>query len=165
MLLPVLIGGIRLNTTLARKPPPLVAASNAAPPAPKPRDPSKPTVAVLLGADITEITDALGPYEIFARAGMFNVYAVAPTRASTALTGGLRIRPHYSFAELDQLLGGAAPRIVVAPDVPNIQAAENRPVVEWVRRSAQAGAISFSWCAGAAVLAEVMLCPTHSARR
>jgi AraC family transcriptional regulator, transcriptional activator FtrA len=157
LLLPLLVGGVRMTRALSRQPPPLVAASSVPRPAPKAHDPGKPTVAVLLGADVTEITDALGPYEIFARAGRFNVYAVAPTDASTALTGGLRIRPHYSFDELDELLGGAAPQVVVAPNLPNVQAPENRAAVEWVRRTAEAGAISFSWCAGAAVLAEAGL--------
>jgi transcriptional regulator GlxA family with amidase domain len=157
LLTPAIVGGLRAKTFLAREEAPLLAASFVEAPAPEPHDWSKPTVAVVLGADVTEITDMVGPYEMFARTGLYNVYAVAPTAASTTLTGGLRVRPHYSFEDLDRLLDGAPPAIVVAPNVPNIKSPENRPMVEWVRRSADAGATSLSWCAGAAVLAEAGL--------
>jgi hypothetical protein len=61
-------------------------------------DPAKPTVVVLLGSDLTEITDALGPYEMFARAGTYNVVTAAAVRQPSLLTGGLRILPHYTIA-------------------------------------------------------------------
>jgi len=157
LLTPLIVGGLRARSFLAREEAPLVAASFVETPAPEAHDWSKPTVAVVLGADVTEITDMVGPYEMFARTDLYNVYAVAPTRASTTLSGGLRVRPHYSFEDLDRLLDGAPPAVVVAPNVPNIKSPENRPVVEWVRRSADAGATSLSWCAGAAVLAEAGL--------
>ena len=163
LLTPVAIGGLRAQSFLTRGEAPLVAASQAPAPRAEPHDPRKPTVAIVLGADVTEITDMVGPYEMFARADRYNVYAVAPTAASTTLTGGLRVRPHYSFEELDGLLEGAPPAIVVAPNVPNISSPENRPVVDWVRRSADSGATSFSWCAGAAVLAEAGLLDGHTA--
>src|SRR5687767_1465297 len=76
-------------------------------------DPAKLTVVVLIGADVTEITDALGPYEMFARAGRFNVYIVAPERRPALLSGGLGILPHLSLAEADALLGGRPPALVV----------------------------------------------------
>jgi AraC family transcriptional activator FtrA len=151
------VGGIRARALLAREPAPMTATSFLPAPAPVAHDAAKPTVAVLLGADVTEITDMLAPYEMFARTRRYNVYAVAPSDASTTLTGGLRVRPHYSFQGLDRVLGGKAPAIVVAPNVPNIQSPANRSVVEWVRRSADGGATLLSWCAGAAVLAEAGL--------
>jgi putative intracellular protease/amidase len=120
-------------------------------------DPSKPTVAVLLGADVTEITDALGPYEMFARAGAFNVVTVASEREPTLLSGGLRILPHYSLDELDARLEGDPPSIVIVPNIPNIASDENRPLVEWMQRQAAAGALMHSWCTGAMALAEAGL--------
>lgn len=122
-------------------------------------DPAKPTVAVILGADLTEITDALGPYEMFSRAGAFNVYTVAPERRPTLLSptllpGGVRILPHYSLADLDALLGGKPPAIVVVPNIPNIAGAANKPLVEWMQRQAAAGSLMHSWCTGAMALAE-----------
>lgn len=157
LLLPLIIGGLRARAFLAREQAPLVAASLLDTPSAGLHDPRKPTVAVVLGADVTEITDMVAPYEMLARTGRYNVYAVAQSAISTTLTGGLRVRPHYSFEELNQLLAGSPPAIVVAPNVPNIRSAENRPLVQWVRRSADAGATLLSWCAGAAVLAEAGL--------
>ncbi|WP_240689045.1 hypothetical protein [Ammoniphilus sp. YIM 78166] len=45
------------------------------------------------------------PYELFSRTGAFNVYAVASDTQVKSLTGSLDVVPHYSFHELDQLLG------------------------------------------------------------
>jgi AraC family transcriptional regulator, transcriptional activator FtrA len=157
IMLPVIVGGARLHDFMARKPAPDAPTSASAERQRPGHDPQKPAVVVVLAADISEITDVLGPYELFARARAFNVYAAAPSRRSTALTGGLRLSPHYSFEEVDRLLGGKAPTIVVAPNLPNIRSPENRPVLAWVQKSARNGAISFSWCAGAAVLAEAGL--------
>jgi putative intracellular protease/amidase len=119
-------------------------------------DRTKPTVVVLLGADLTEITDALGPYEMFARAGRYNVVTAAPSRQPTLLTGGIHILPHYSLAELDDTLGRAAD-IVVVPNLPNADAPMNRPVIDWIRRQAAAGSLIHSWCKGAMALAETGL--------
>jgi hypothetical protein len=113
-----------------------------------PYDPSKPTVAIILGADLTEITDALGPYEMFSRAQAFNVYTVAPERRPTLLTGGLRILPHHSLAEFDARLGGVPPAIVVVPNIPNIAGIENKSLVDWMKRHAAAGLVMHSWCTG-----------------
>jgi AraC family transcriptional regulator, transcriptional activator FtrA len=157
IMLPLVVGGARLHDFMARKPGPNAPAGALVERQRPAYDPEKPTVVVVLATDVSEITDLLGPYEMFARARAFNVYAVAPSRRSTALTGGLRLVPHYSFEEVDRLLGGKVPAIVVAPNLPNIRSSENRPVVEWVQRNARNGAISFSWCAGAAVLAEAGL--------
>jgi AraC family transcriptional regulator, transcriptional activator FtrA len=127
-----------------------------------PIDPTKPTVVVLLGADLTEITDALGPYEMFARARRYNVITAAPKRQPTLLTGGIRILPHYSLAELNETLGRAAD-IVVVPNLPNADAPMNRPVIDWIRRQAAAGSLIHSWCKGAMALAETGLLDGHTA--
>ena len=153
---PLVVGALRGNQYLSQYnhlpiAAPLFAASM--PPAPE-HDPRKPTVAVLLGADVTEITDALGPYEIFSRAGRYNVYMVAPQRRPSLLTGGLRILPHLSLAELDARLGGHAAAVVVVPNIPNIKRNENRPLLGWMRAQAAAGALMHSWCKGALALAE-----------
>ena len=49
-------------------------------------DPTKPTVAIVLGNDQTEITDFLIPYELFSASEAYNVYAVAPERKLTTLS-------------------------------------------------------------------------------
>jgi putative intracellular protease/amidase len=126
--------------------------------APRPTiDPARPLVVVLLGADLTEITDALAPYEMFARAGRYTVVTAAPERQPTLLTGGLRILPHYALAELDRQLAGRAPAIVLVPNIPNIASAANRPLVAWMQRQAAAGALMHSWCKGAMALAHAGL--------
>lgn len=128
------------------------AVRRAAVPQPAPvYDPHKPTVAIVLGG-VTEITDALGPYALFAESGLYNVYTVAATRDLQTLTGGLDIVPHYAFAELDRLLGHS-PEIVVLPNIPTIEAPQDRPVLDWVKRQNNGRTILFSWCAGAHVLA------------
>src|SRR5688500_10733702 len=106
------------------QPAPMSAPAIAATPRP-PLDSSKPTVVVLLGADLTEITDALGPYEMFARTGRFNVVTAAPQRQPSLLTGGLTILPHYSLAEIDSVLPTGV-GIVVVPNLPNADQAINR---------------------------------------
>lgn len=154
---PLAVGAVRAKAYLSRYDDRLTIAALPAPaslpPSPA-HDPSKPTVAVLLGADVTEITDALGPYEIFARARRYNVYLVAPERRPSLLTGGLGILPHLSLAELDERLGGKPAAVVVAPNIPNVKRAENRPLLAWIRRQAAGGALLNSWCAGASILAE-----------
>ena len=119
-------------------------------------DTSKPTVVVLLGADLTEITDALGPYEMFSRAGLYNVVTAAPQRQPTLLTGGLKILPHYSLAEIDSILPKGV-SIVVIPNLPNAADIQNKPTIEWITAQAKLGALIHSWCKGAMALAETGL--------
>jgi transcriptional regulator GlxA family with amidase domain len=153
---PLVLGAVRGKQYLSRYDRLPIAAplpGESIPAAPA-HDPSKPTVAVLLGADVTEITDALGPYEIFSRAHRYNVYMVAPERRPSLLTGGLRILPHLSLNELDARLGGHAAAVVVVPNIPNIKRAENQPLLGWMRSQAATGALMHSWCTGAMALAE-----------
>jgi hypothetical protein len=92
----------------------------------KPFDPTKPTVAIVLGDDRTESTDFLIPYELFSAARDYNVYAVAPERQLTTLSGGLDVLPDLSYAELDTLLG-KSPDVVVIPAIPVRQVHRMRP--------------------------------------
>lgn len=135
---------------------PRITADSAAKISRPPVDTAKPTVVVLLGADLTEITDALGPYEMFARAGAYNVVTAAPERQPALLTGGVKILPHYALSEIDSML----PRgsfIVVVPNLPNAAEPQNRPTIEWITAQAKLGALIHSWCKGAMALAETGL--------
>lgn len=154
--LPALAAVSGIRTMKAREHPQVPARLDAATVAAVPRpaiDRSKPTAVVLFGADLTEITDALGPYEMFARTGKYNVVSAAPERQPTLLTGGLRMLPHYGLAELDSILGGHAD-VVIVPNLPNPRAAVNRPAIDWIRRQYESGALIHSWCKGAMALAE-----------
>jgi AraC family transcriptional regulator, transcriptional activator FtrA len=117
---------------------------------PPAHDAGKPTVAIIASNQGTEISDFLAPYEVFATTGAFNVYAVAPERTFTPfMWGGLDIMPHYSFAELDQLLG-ANPDVIV---IPYIADPENPTIVQWIRDHAGPNTLVVSICGGAYVLA------------
>jgi AraC family transcriptional regulator, transcriptional activator FtrA len=161
-------GTIGLITSVSSSiPRPADAAAHAAtivpPPAP-PYDASKPTVAVVLGEQEHEITDTIGPYAMFAETGLYNVYMVAQTRAPRAmaprtgyaLTGAIDLVPHFTFAELAALLS-RRPDIVVVPQMEGVEAPENRPMLDYIRKQAQLGGLIFSWCTGANVLAEAGL--------
>lgn len=124
-------------------------------PAPKPYDASKPTVAILVGTQSTEVADFLIPYEIFSAAGAFNVYSVGLQRQLSTLTGGLDIMPDYSMDGLDQLLG-KSPDIIVVPNIDEFQDAINPAILDWLRRHAPQSQI-LSICVGARTLAEAGL--------
>ncbi|MFB9993794.1 DJ-1/PfpI family protein [Deinococcus oregonensis] len=118
----------------------------------QPLDPAKPTVAVVLGADVTESTDVLGPYAVFAASERFNVVTVSTTTRPVALTGGLDVVPDYTLTELDHRLpSGSA--VIVIPNMPHIRAPQNQPIVPWLQRHARSKALLLSICYGADTLA------------
>jgi AraC family transcriptional regulator, transcriptional activator FtrA len=116
-------------------------------------DPTKPTVAIVVGSDRTEITDALIPYEIFSASGAYNVYAVAPERKANSLSGGLEVMPNYSYAELETLLGSKSPDVVVIPAIPNVASPQNQAVLTWIKQQSASGSFIFSICVGAEAFA------------
>ena len=117
-------------------------------------DLSKPTVAVVLGNDFTEITDVIAPYVAFKTAAEFNVVLVGEQRQPVALSGGLEIIPHFSFAQLDKLLE-RDPDLIVVPNVPNIEA--NEALRLWVQKHGRGKSLVMSVCAGAAMFAATEL--------
>jgi AraC family transcriptional regulator, transcriptional activator FtrA len=145
-------------------------AAEFVPPPPPPYDPSKPTVAVVLGEQEHEITDTLGPYAMFAETGLYNVYMVAQTRAPRAmaprtgyaLTGAIDLVPHLTFGELNALLH-RRPDIVVVPQMNGVDAPENEPLLDYIRQQAHNNALILSWCTGANVLAQAGLLDGRSA--
>jgi hypothetical protein len=99
-------------------------------------DSAKPTVTILLGDKLTQVTDFLAPYELFATSGAFNVYAVAPQRKRTTLvSGGLELVPHFSLTDFDGRVP-KGPDVIVIPHIPNIHSAENRRILHWIKRHA-----------------------------
>jgi AraC family transcriptional regulator, transcriptional activator FtrA len=147
--LPGYVGFTKSMQLLMAPAPGALAATVVPRPSPS-YDATKPTVAILLGNTLSEPTDVLGPYAIFAESGAYNVYAVASSRAVRTLTGGLDVVPQLSFAELAARLNGN-PDIVVVPQIVDIRSPENLPAVDWVRHGRTQ---LFSWCTGAEVLAE-----------
>ncbi|CAG7600728.1 hypothetical protein PAESOLCIP111_00422 [Paenibacillus solanacearum] len=117
-------------------------------------DPKKPTIAVVLGNPLTEVFDFMVPYEMFAMTGAYNVFAVAPTPDATSLTGGLDLVPHYSFDEVDALLG-QSPDLIVVPYMPMNDEAKYRPVRAWLQKHAETEWLSI--CSGSSNVADAGL--------
>ena len=113
-------------------------------------DPNKPTVAVLLGNENTEGLDFTIPYQLFSMTDSFNVYAVAEDRQVRTLTGGLDVVPHYSFKELDELLGKSAD-IIAIPYMTMNDPKSYEPIREWLLKHKDATLLSI--CTGADNLA------------
>ena len=115
-------------------------------------DPTKPTVAIVLGSDQTEITDFLIPYELFSASEAYNVYAVAPERKLTTLSGGLEVMPDFSYVELNTLLG-KSPDVIVIPAFPGVTSPNNKPVLTWIKQQSEKGSFILSICVGAEAFA------------
>lgn len=125
-------------------------------------DPNKPTVAVMLANEVTEVFDFLVPYEMFSMTGSYNVFAAAPDTNVKSLTGGLDIVPHYTFDEIDQL-PGKGPDIIVIPFMPILDEAKYKPVRDWIRKHSSQETILLSICNGAENLADTGLLEGKSA--
>jgi AraC family transcriptional regulator, transcriptional activator FtrA len=123
-------------------------------------NPNKPTVAVVLGNDTTEGSDFMIPYELFSRTGAFNVYAVASDNQVKSLTGGLDVIPHYSFKEMDKLLG-KSPDIIAIPFMPIVDEKKFQPVREWIQKHSKTTLLSI--CGGSGNLAATGLLKGKSA--
>ena len=144
---------MRATTTKLYSPPPTFEGALPASPG---HDPNRPTVAVLLGGAGTEVTDFLVPHELFSRSKRFNVYAVAPERKLSTLTGGLDVVPQYDYRGLERLLSGS-PDVIVVPAMVNPESEANRPVVSWLKANVGPNTLVLGICSGAAVLAEAGL--------
>ncbi|MCI3921200.1 DJ-1/PfpI family protein [Paenibacillus sp. TRM 82003] len=115
----------------------------------KKHDPDKPTVAVVLSNQTTEGLDFAIPYQVFSMTGAFNVYAVANDNQARALTGGVDVIPHYSFEQLDTLLGGKSADIIAIPALGKTNNFES--IREWIIKHKDTTLLSI--CAGANSLA------------
>ncbi|MCC2333833.1 DJ-1/PfpI family protein [Cellulomonas sp. zg-Y908] len=131
-------------------------------PAPVAYDPTRPTVAVVVGDAGAVASDVLAPYEILAGTGAFNVYTVAPASHPVPLTGGLDLVPDLTFAGLEKLLGGPAD-LVVVPAMPDVGRPTTKPVTAWLTTQADGGSVILSVCNGAAVVASAGLLDGHRA--
>ena len=140
--------------------PPRAAPPEGWPP-PRPVPQGRLTVAVVLGASGSVITDALGPYEVFARSPEFFVYTVS-ARPAAMLSGGLAVVPDYSLGDVD---AGTAPEpaVVVIPAVVSPAGRKEQPLREWLTRRAGRGAHLLGVCAGSRLLAAAGLLDGHRA--
>jgi putative intracellular protease/amidase len=109
-------------------------------------------VAVVLGASGSVITDALGPYEVFARSPKFFVYTVSASRPTAMLSGGLAVVPDYSLDDVDAGLA-PEPDVVVVPAVAGPNGKKEAPLREWITRRSDRGAHLLGVCNGSRLLA------------
>jgi transcriptional regulator GlxA family with amidase domain len=131
-------------------------------PAPPAYDPSKKTALVVAGNTATESSDLLGPYEVLATSGQFNVYVVAPERTLTPLIpipqqnccGTLDLAPHFSFAEYERTIG-VRPDVVVVPYIPYASTTDSA-VLDWLRQQSD-DTLILSICAGSQMVADAGL--------
>ena len=117
-------------------------------------------VGILIFDDV-EILDFAGPFEVFSRTRLtpgpesrrtdesapFTVFTVARTTAPVTTTGGLRVIPHWSFAD--------APRIdlvVVPGGFGTRRLMTDAETLDWVRRTAAQARKVTSVCTGSLVL-------------
>lgn len=120
----------------------------------------------ILVFDDVEILDFAGPFEVFSRTRLepgaasrrsedsapFNVFTVAKTAAPIRTTGGLRVTPHYGFAD--------APRIdlVLVPGGWGTRGLVNDVVtLDWIRGVAAQARKVTSVCTGSLLLAQTGL--------
>jgi putative intracellular protease/amidase len=124
-------------------------------------EPNKPTVAIVMSNDWTEITDFLGPYAVLTTSEAYNVYALAPERKLSTLNGVLDVMPEYSFAEFEAR--GLKPDMIVVPYITNIRSAVNAPILDWLREQRARGTKVLSICIGAEVVAASGVLDGHKA--
>jgi putative intracellular protease/amidase len=128
--------GVLVSMRAAFPRPPRSAAESWPPAKPVPN--GRLAVAVVLGASGSVITDALGPYEVFARSPRFFVYTVSAGRPIAMLSGGLASVPDHSFEDVDT---GSAPTpdLVVIPAVAAPNGNKEALLREWITRQADRG--------------------------
>jgi transcriptional regulator GlxA family with amidase domain len=122
-------------------------------------------VGILIFDDV-EILDFAGPFEVFSRTRLvpgpesrrsedsapFHVFTVAKTAAPIRTTGGLRVIPHYGFAD--------APRVdlVVVPGGWGTRALlHDAETLDWIRRAAARARKVTTVCTGSLLVAKAGL--------
>src|SRR6478735_3950662 len=113
-------------------------------------------VAVVLGSSATVATDAMGPYEVFARSSQFSVYTVASDPGPAPVQGAPAIVPDHTFTDVDTH-PELAPDVVVVPAVDDPAGAVEKDTRDWVVEQHTHGARILSVCAGAMLMAETGL--------
>jgi putative intracellular protease/amidase len=135
----------------AHPPAPHAIPGQSGPPA-TPVPEGRLAVAVVLGAGGSVITDAFGPYEVFARSPTFFPYTVSASRPTAVLSGGLAVVPDYSLADVDAGLA-PEPDVVVVPAVAAPNGRNEAPLHEWITRRSDRGAHLLGVCNGSRLLA------------
>jgi transcriptional regulator GlxA family with amidase domain len=97
--------------------------------------------------------DVVGPAEVFASAGAYDVEVVAPDPERFFMSNGMCVIPHASMEETR----GAIDTLMIAGGAGTRRAANDERVIEWVRGTAKRSRRVTSVCSGAFVLAQAGL--------
>jgi transcriptional regulator GlxA family with amidase domain len=123
------------------------------------------TVGILIFDDV-EVLDFAGPFEVFSRTRLvagsdsrrgddsapFDTFTVARTRDVVTAIGGLKVIPHYAWADAPAI------DILVVPGGFGTRALLNdEPTLAWIRETAARSSQVTSVCTGALLLAKVGL--------
>ncbi len=98
-----------------------------------------------------EILDFAGPSEVFASTEGFNVYTVSLSKEPIISQGFIKITPTYSLTDCPK------PDIVVLPGGNTGPFIENKPLIDWIKKTATQAEIMLSVCTGAGLLAKAGL--------
>ena len=121
--------GVRVTGVQANTPAPSHVTGHL--PANRPTSGRPLVVAVALGRSGTVGSDALAPYEVFARSSKFSVYTAAATADAVPTQSGPFIVPTYTFA--DTATGRAPhPDVVVVPAVDDPDGPQEAPLRAWI---------------------------------
>ena len=126
---------------------------------------TRKTVGILIFDDV-EVLDFAGPFEVFSRTRLvagadsrrsddsapFDTFTVGRTRDVVTAIGGLKVIPHYSWADAPAI------DILVVPGGFGTRALLNdEPALAWIRETAARSSQVTSVCTGALLLAKVGL--------
>ena len=104
---------------------------------------------VIVGFPECMSLDVVGPAEVFATAGAYDVEVVAPDPEPFSMTNGMRVVPERAMDDVR----GSIDTLVIAGGEGTRRAATDPRVVEWVQEAAARSRRVTSVCSGAFVLA------------
>ena len=122
--------------------------------------------------DNVEVLDFAGPFEVFSRTRLtpgldsrrtddsapFRVFTVAKTAAPVTATGGLRVIPHYGFADAPPI-----DLVVVPGGFGTRPLMTDQETLDWIRRTAAQARKVTSVCTGSLLLTKAGLLEGHRA--
>jgi putative intracellular protease/amidase/YHS domain-containing protein len=118
---------------------------------PDPESAAKRRTVAILVYDGVELLDFAGPGEVFASAGKFDVFTVAPTLSPVTSQGFVEVQPRYSVASAPR------PDILIVPGGAAGNVISNAAVMSWIKTTAERAEQVLSVCNGAMVLAHAGL--------
>ena len=117
-------------------------------------DRERPVVAVVGYNASTELTDYVVPYGILTESGVAEVIALSTEEGAIQMSPALRFGAHSSIQAFDARFPEGADYVIV----PNVyKGAQDRQLLQWIRRQADRGATIVGICDGVPVLANAGL--------